>query len=63
MARVGRGRGFHRLSEIATHKLPQEVFETCHCKPSGLAEPKRWLRREKGCDVFVVVVGSTRSTA
>jgi hypothetical protein len=27
------------------------------CKPFGLAEPKRWIRREKGCDVSVVVVG------
>jgi hypothetical protein len=45
------------------HTLGQRVFETCRCKPFGLAEPKRWLRREKGCDVCVVVVGSTRSTA
>src|SRR6266478_8298564 len=48
---------------MATHKPGHEVFEICRCKPSGLAEPKRWLRREKGCDVSVVVVGSTRSTA
>jgi len=51
MAHVGRGRGFHRLSEIAAHSLGHAVFATCRCKPSGLAEPKRWLRREKGCDV------------
>jgi hypothetical protein len=24
-----------------------------------LAEPKRWIRREKGCDLSVVVAGST----
>ena len=44
----------------ATYRLGQEVFETCCCKPFGLAEPKRWIRREKGRDVSVVVVGSTR---
>jgi hypothetical protein len=38
--------------EIATYRLGQRVFETC-----------RWINREKGCDVSVVVVGSTRSTA
>mgnify|MGYP003693567399 CR=1 FL=1 len=52
MAHVGRGRGFHRLSKIATHRLGHEVFETC-----------RWILREKGRDVSAVVVGSTRSTA
>jgi hypothetical protein len=40
----------------------QEVFETYRCKPFGLAEPKRWIPREKGCDVSVVVLGSTRLT-
>src|SRR5260221_6846705 len=45
------------------HTLCPRVFETYRCKPFGLAEPKRWIRREKGCDVSVVVVGSTRSTA
>jgi hypothetical protein len=35
-------------------RLPQEVFETYRCKPFGLAEPKRWIRREKGCDVSAV---------
>jgi hypothetical protein len=60
MAHVGRGRGVvHRLSEIATHSLGHEVFETYRCKPFGLAGPKRWIRREKGRDVSVVVVGST----
>jgi len=49
--------------EIATYGLGQRVFETCRCKPFGLAEPKRWIHREKGCVVSVVVVGSTRSTA
>jgi hypothetical protein len=34
-------------------------FETYRVKPFGLAEPKRWIRREKGCVVSVVVVGST----
>jgi hypothetical protein len=53
------GQGFHRLDESDTHRLPQEVFETYRCKPFGLAEPKRWISREKGCDVSVVVVGST----
>jgi hypothetical protein len=64
VSHVQPGWGFlHRLSEIATYTLCPRVFETYRCKPFGLAEPKRWIRREKGCDVSVVVVGSTRSTA
>ena len=55
--------GSHRLNEIAAYGLGQEVFETYRCKRFGLAEPKRWISREKGCDVSVVVVGSTRLTA
>jgi hypothetical protein len=51
------------LDEIATHRLGQRVFETYRCKPFGLAEPKRWIYREKGRDLSVVVVGSSRSTA
>jgi hypothetical protein len=42
------GQGFHRLDESDTHRLPQEVFETYRCQPLGLAEPKRWIHREKG---------------
>jgi hypothetical protein len=57
MAHVGRGQGFHRLGEIATYSLGHEVFETCRCKTFGLAKPKRWISREKRCDVSVVVVG------
>jgi hypothetical protein len=63
VSHLGLGRGFHRLSEIATHGLGHEVFETYCCKPFGLAEPKRWIRREKGIVISAVVVGSTRSTA
>jgi hypothetical protein len=62
VSRILRRRGFHRHDEIATHMLDQPVFETYHCKPFGLAEPKRWLLREKGTVMSVVVVGSTRST-
>ena len=51
---------FHRLNEIATHRLGQRALETYRCKPFGIAEPKRWIYREKGRDVSVVVVGSTR---
>jgi len=66
MSHIQRERRIRRLSEIATHMLDQRVFETYRCKPFGLAEPKRWLLREKGrvlYPLFVVVVGSTRSTA
>lgn len=63
MSHIQRERRIRRLSEIATHMLDQRVFETYRCKPFGLAEPKRWIHREKGCVVSVVVVGSTRSTA
>ncbi len=52
MSHIPGGRGFRRLNEIDTHRLPQEVFETF-----------RWIRREKGCDLSVVVIGSIRSTA
>jgi hypothetical protein len=62
VSHIRRGREFHRLNEIAANRLGKEVFETYRCKPFGLAEPKRWIRREKGCDVSVVVVGSTRLT-
>ena len=57
MSHVQREQGFHRLSEIATHRPGQRVFETFRCKPFGLAEPKRWLRREKGIVISVGVVG------
>jgi hypothetical protein len=44
MSHIQRGQGFHRLDEIATHTLGPRVFGTC-----------RWIRREKGCVVSVVV--------
>jgi hypothetical protein len=44
VSHIRRGRGFRRLNEIATHRLGQEVFET-----------HRWIHREKGYDVSVVV--------
>jgi hypothetical protein len=28
---------------------PKRFFETFRCKPFGLAEPKRWISRAKGC--------------
>jgi len=34
--------------------LGQRVFETYRCKPFGLAEPKRWLRRVKVSDVTAI---------
>jgi hypothetical protein len=63
VSHIGLGRRFYRLKPIVTYRLGQKVFETCRCKPFGLAEPKRWIHREKGCDLSVVVIGWTRSTA
>jgi len=63
VSHIRRGRRICRFNEISIHGLAEEVFETYCCKPFGLAEPKRWIHREKGCDVSVVVVRSARSTA
>ena len=52
MNEIRRGRGFYRSTRSPRRRLGQEVFDTC-----------RWNYREKGCDVSVVVVGSTRLTA
>jgi hypothetical protein len=60
--------GLCRLNEIATHRLGQPSFRDLPLQALQarsqlreamlLAEPKRWISREKGCDVSVVVVGS-----
>ena len=36
MSHLRRGQGFHRLSEIPTHRPGQRVFETYRCKPFEL---------------------------
>jgi hypothetical protein len=35
VSHLRRGQSFYRLNEIDTHRLAQEVFETCRCKPFG----------------------------
>jgi hypothetical protein len=63
MAHVGRGWGFTGSARSPRTGPGQRIVETYRCKPFGLAEPKRWISREKGRDLSVVVVGSTRLTA